>query len=159
LEGGENMKSMKPIYVIILVVVFAAAGFYGGTVYQKNQAAGSAAAGSGQYGSRRFGAGGGAGASGMTPVSGKIVATGDNSITIQLADGSSKIVDLTSQTTVNKTTKGATSDLTSGTKVTAIGSTNSDGSITAMVVSIGNGMFRMMRSQGSGGQAQPSGSQ
>lgn len=156
------MKAMKPIYVIILVVVFAAAGFYGGTVYQKSQASSSAAGGSGQYGGRRFGsggAGGGFGASGMTPISGKIVSIGDNAITVQLSDGSSKIVDLTSQTTINKTTKGSTSDLTSGSRVTAIGTSNSDGSITAQVVSLGNGMFRMTRSQSGGGQTQPSGSQ
>lgn len=160
MEGGEYIKSMKPIYVIILVVVFAAAGFYGGTVYQKSQAQNSAGAG-GQYGSRRFGAGagGGAGASGMTPVSGKIVSTGSGSITVQLSDGSSKIIDLTGQTAINKSTKGSTSDLTTGTRVTALGTTNSDGSVTAQMVNIGNGMFRM-RPQGGGSQtAQPSGSQ
>jgi len=152
---------MKPIYVVIIVIVVAAAAFYGGLTYEKGKVASSFAGAGGGAGGRfggRFGGGAG-GASGMTPVSGQIVGSGNNTITVKLSDGSSKIVDLTSQTKINKTTQGTASDLTTGQQVTAFGSSNSDGSITAQAVSVGNGMFRM-RTGGRGGgsqSGQPSG--
>ena len=73
-------------------------------------------------------------------------------------DGSSKIVNLTSQTTISKTTTGSATDLKSGETVTAIGTTNSDGSVTAQNVLVGNGGMMFRRSGGNiqGGQA-PSG--
>ena len=156
------MKPIKPMYVIILVIVFAAAGFYGGVTYQKSKASSYAGAGAaGGYG-RRFGGQGGAGgaggpggASGMKPISGQIVSSGNNTITVKLSDGSSKIVDITGQTAINKSTKGSASDLTSGQQVTAFGSANSDGSITAQAINVGSGMFRMRPS----GQGSPTGTQ
>lgn len=143
---------MKPMYVIILVILVAAVGFYSGTTYQKSHGASYGAAG-GQAGG---GYGGGAGgfASGMTPLSGKIISQGNGSITVQLPDGSSKIVDFTSQTKIMMATTGTASDLKSGTRVTAFGTTNSDGSITAQNISIGNGMFR-----GRGGNGRQGGQQ
>ena len=149
------MKPIKPIYVLILIIVFAAAGFYGGTVYQKSQLRAGFASGvaGGQFGgARRFAAGGQGGTGGaaaMTPVRGQIVSTGNNSITVKLQNGSSKIVNLTGQTKVNKTTSGSASDLKSGITVTAIGTTNSDGSVTAQDVTIGNGAFRFRGPTGS----------
>lgn len=153
------MKPIKPIYVLILIIVFAAAGFYGGVMYQKNQRP-SFAGGAGGFAGRRFGGAGGpggfaggAGANGAarTPVRGKIVSTSNGSITVKLQNGSSKIVDLNGQTKINKTTSGTVSDLKTGTSVTAIGTTNSDGSVTADDVIIGSGtmMFRGPRNQSS----------
>jgi hypothetical protein len=146
------MKPIKPIYVLILIITFAAAGFYGGVTYQKSKAPSFASfqdgQGQGMGGGRRFG--GQAGQSmnaGMRPVSGQVVNQSDNSITIKLSDGSSKIVNLTGQTTINKSSKGSVSDLKSGEQVTAFGTTNSDGSVTAQMVSVGNRMM-MMRSGG-----------
>lgn len=144
---------MKPLYVVIIVVIVAAAGFWGGMTYEKSKAASFAGAGAGgnaRYGGR-FGGGAG-GASAMMPVNGKITASGNNSITVQLSDGSSKIVDLTSTTKINKSSTGSVSDLTTGQNVTAFGAANSDGSITAQAVNVGNGMFRM-RTGGPGGGA------
>ena len=89
------------------------------------------------------------------PVRGQVVSSGNGSVTIKLMDGSSKIVNLTSQTTISKTTTGTSSDLKSGEQMTAIGTTNSDGSITAQTVLIGNG--NMMFRRPSGGQPAPSG--
>jgi hypothetical protein len=158
------MKDIKPVYVIILVIVFAAAGFFGGVTYQKSKAPSVAGGAGGRFGGRGFGGGqggfGGGGAAGgaqrMTPINGQIVSSGNNTITVKLSDGSSKIVDLTAQTMINKSTKGSTSDLTSGQQVTAFGITNSDGSITAQAVNVGNGMFR---GRPSGNQAAPTGTQ
>ncbi|HSX09550.1 MAG TPA: hypothetical protein VLF93_05320 [Candidatus Saccharimonadales bacterium] len=160
------MKPIKAVYVIILVIVFAAAGFYGGMTYQKSQRlnfavganGGNAAfngAGGGRFGNRGMGFQGGASA--MRPISGQIVSSGNNTITVKLSDGSSKIVDISNSTMINKSTKGSSSDLTSGQQVTAFGTTNSDGSITAQAVNVGNGnngMFRMRQ-----GGNQPTGTQ
>ncbi len=149
------MKPIKAIYVFILLIVFAAAGFYGGTMFQKSQTRASFAngAGGGQFYGRFNGGQGGVG---MMPVRGQIVSSGDNTITVKMLDGSSKIVDLTSQTRISKATTGSVSDLKSGTTVTAIGTSNSDGSVTAQDVTIGNGMFRIRTGGNQGG---PSGSQ
>src|ERR1700722_3582378 len=114
------MKSIKPMYVIIIVIVVAAAAFYGGLTYEKGKVAASFAGAGGRFGGRFGGqggyAGGGAGGSGgasgmMKPISGQIVSTSSNAITVKLSDGSSKIVDLSSQTKINKTTQGTASDL------------------------------------------------
>lgn len=154
------MKPMKPLYVIILVIIFAAAGFYGGMTYQKSKAPSFGASGvggaGGGYGRRFGGAGGPGGASGMTPVGGQIVSTGNGTITVKLADGSSKIITISSQTKINKTTSGSQSDLKTGEQVTAFGTTNSDGSVTAQAINLGNGMFRM---RPGGGQGAPTGTQ
>jgi hypothetical protein len=145
---------MKPVYVVILAVVVAAAAFWGGMTYEKSKAASFAGAGAGGRFAGRFGGGAAGGGQRMTPVSGQIVNTGSNTITVKLSDGSSKIVDLTGQTMISKSSKGSASDLTTGQQVTAFGATNSDGSITAQAVNVGNGMMRMRQ-----GGGQPSGSQ
>lgn len=156
MKGGEIMKPIKPVYVIILIIVFAAVGFFGGTMYQKNKAS-SFAGGAAGYG-RRFGGGAAGGASGMTPVGGQIVSTSNGSVTVKLTDGSSKIINISSQTKINKTTSGAQSDLKTGERVTAFGTTNSDGSVTAQAINIGNGAM-MMRRGGSNPPAAQSGTQ
>jgi hypothetical protein len=150
------MKPIKPLYVIILVIIFAAAGFYGGTVFQKSQTRAGFERSGGQFGARFGGGQGGPGGAGMMPVRGQIVSSGDNTITVKMQDGSSKIVDLTSQTQINKTATGTTADLKSGTTVTAIGTSNSDGSVTAQTVLIGNGNMLFRRG---GNQGTPTGSQ
>lgn len=147
------MKPIKPLYVIILLIVFAGAAFYGGMQYQKSQTrAGFVrfAGGGGRFGG---GFGGGPGANGMMPVRGQVVSSSNNTVTVKLNDGSSKIVDLTSQTTINKTTTGSSSDLKSGETVTAIGTTNSDGSVTAQTVLIGNGNMMFRRPSGQPAQS------
>jgi len=154
------MKPVKPLYVLIAVIVFAAAGFYGGMMYQKSQSRASFASGANGQFARRFGQGGaggfGGGANGMMPVRGQVVSSDNNSVTVKLTDGSSKIVNLTGSTTISKTTTGSSSDLKSGETVTAIGTTNSDGSITAQTVLIGNGnmMFRRPGGGSQGGSGQ-----
>jgi hypothetical protein len=57
-------------------------------------------------------------------------------------DGSSKIVNISPSTTYSKTDTGSKSDLKTGIRVAAIGSPNSDGSVTAQNVQI-NPMFRI----------------
>jgi hypothetical protein len=145
------MKSIKPLYVIILIIVFAGAAFYGGMQYQKSQTRAGFARGGFAGAGGRFG--GGQGANGMTPVRGQVVSSSNDTMTVKLMDGSSKIVNITGQTTISKTTTGSASDLKSGEQVTAIGTTNSDGSITAQNVLIGNGNMMFRRAGGGQGNA------
>src|SRR5258708_3399509 len=152
------MKPIKPLYVIILIIVFAGAAFYGGMQYQKSQTSAGFARGGfggGQGAGGRFGGGfgGGQGANGMMPVRGQVVSASDKTVTVKLMDGSSKIVNLTGKTTISKTTTGSSSDLKSGDTVTALGTTNSDGSVTAQTVLIGNGNMMFRRSSGQPAQS------
>lgn len=61
-----------------------------------------------------------------------------------MQDGSTKIIILSDQTVINKSSEGSKSDLKTGERVTTFGTENSDGSITAQNISIG-GMFRIMQ--------------
>lgn len=133
---------------IIVALVVGSAAFFGGMQYQKTQTSGPMM--QGQFGGPSAGAPGGrfqgrgvGSSQGIMPVSGEIISQDDTSITVKLQDGSSKIVILSGNTNINKSSEGSKSDLKTGERVTAFGTTNSDGSITAQNVSIGgNMMFR-----------------
>ena len=145
MKGGEYMNKNILIPIVVAIVV-GVAGFFGGMQYQKTQAAaGTNAAFYTQGGQRAGGANGGRffqrGAGGMATI-GKVVSSDVNSITVALQDGSSKIINISSSTRIEKTSSGSLSDLTTGTQVAVIGTTNSDGSISAQNVQI-NPIFRM----------------
>ena len=70
-------------------------------------------------------------------VSGSIIAADASSITVKTTDGSTKIVLLSSSTTVSKVSDGALADLTTGQNVVVTGTTNSDGTVTATRVQVG----------------------
>ncbi|MCL6471373.1 MAG: hypothetical protein K6T91_00965 [Firmicutes bacterium] len=141
--------------IVAVAMVFGGGGFYGGMAYQKAQtpafgtsdgrwpgmmgragADGQGGAGGNANGNRRFFGQGG------RPVSGEIISQDDKSITVKLADGSTKIVMLSDKTEISKASTGNRSDLKKGERVFAAGTENSDGSITANIVSIG-GRFGM----------------
>lgn len=120
----------KNLILVIVLIVVAGGGFFGGMQYQKSQRtvrAGQFA--QGQFGSRM-------GQQGGRPVTGSIISNDNGSITVKLADGSSKIVLFSGATVVNKQTTGSKSDLTTGARVLVIGKENSDGSVTADTVSL-----------------------
>ncbi len=129
------MKNIKTLYVIIIVVLVGAGTFFGGMQYQKSKQPAGLAGRNGQGG---FGRGN---VQGQRPVSGDIISQDSNSVTVKLQDGSSKIIILSGTTTINKATAGSVSDLKIGERVTAFGTANSDGSVTAQNLSVGT-MFR-----------------
>lgn len=92
--------------------------------------------GNGQFGLRGVSGAVGARGRGGNGAAGTILSVDTNSITVKLADGSSKIVLLTASTSINKATTAAVSDLTVGERVAAFGATNTDGSITATNVQL-----------------------
>ncbi len=144
--------------IIATAIVFGGGGFYGGMAYQKSQApalggngqlsgmvgraagtGGRSRSGRGNNGYRRlFG-------EGAKPVTGKIISQDNKSITIQLHDGSTRIIMLSDKTQISKATTGNKDDLKIGTRAFVVGTENSDGSISADMVSIG-GRYAGLRS-------------
>lgn len=131
------MKQKNLLITIIIIVIVAAGAFYGGMQYQKSRLEqfgtgqfAQGARGFGQTGmmQRRFGGNG--------AVVGDILSVSGSTMTVKLADGSSKIVLLSSATTINKAATATQSDLKAGEKVAAFGATNSDGSVTATNVQL-----------------------
>jgi hypothetical protein len=152
---------MKPLYTAVIAIVVGAAGFFGGMQYQKMQTTGQFESemnsrfqnGTGQFsrtgsqGSRMIGGG---------RVVGSVLNMDESSMTVKSPDGSSKIVVLSEKTTYNKASEGSLSDLKEGDSVSVFGTTNSDGSITAQNVQIGE--LPMMRNGGTPPNGSPSGS-
>jgi hypothetical protein len=129
------------LVVVVVALVAGAGGFFGGMQYQKSQRqmpGGFQAmreqfrGGEGPQGAMQFGQGEG------RPVSGEIISSDENSITVKLPDGSSRIVFVGDETKISESTPSAKNRLTAGTPVFVTGSENSDGSLTATSIQIGN---------------------
>lgn len=125
------MKNNNPALIMVVAVVVGALAFFGGVQYQKSQAASNgggqfAQGGSGKQSGRERGRARFGGA-----LVGKIVSQDANSITVQMQDGSSKIVNISSGTRIIKSSVASKSDLAVGQAVAASGTSNSDGSLTA----------------------------
>ncbi len=69
-------------------------------------------------------------------VMGEIISQDENSITVKIQDGSTKIVILGDSTTYSKSQSIEKSELSTGNQVRVFGSANSDGSITAQNVQL-----------------------
>lgn len=125
------------VTIILVAIVVGALGFFGGMKYQESK---SPFGGNGTFRQRglqgatgnrlqngqfraRNGFGGG--------TVGKILSMDADSITVQLMDGSSKIVNISDKTTIAKTATASKSELKTGESILAIGAANTDGSITA----------------------------
>jgi hypothetical protein len=137
------MSKATGIIVAAVLIIFAGGGgFYGGMQYQKGQSPSFAQAGF-QGGGAMPGGGTGMGQNGNRqrqgggPVSGQIVSKDDSSITVKLTDGSTKIVMLSSKASIGKFTTVKMSDIKQGEQITAFGTSNSDGSVTASMIQIG----------------------
>lgn len=138
------MKNNGTLLTLLIVLVSAGLGFYGGTIYQKSQKViGNFTAGSqlgdrnGRMGMQRQGDQlGNMGRLGNRQMGGEITAIDDKTMTVKFQDGSSKIVLLSTTTTINKSVEASTSDLQVGTKVSVFGPQNQDGSITGQNIEL-----------------------
>lgn len=146
------MKQYNLSVVILVAVVVGALAFFGGMRYQQSNTQRTFALQNGGVGGFGFGSrlgggqGGQAGAAGMMnggqrtgrmrPVMGEVVKSDATSITVQLADGSTKVVLYGSSTQINKAQAATKADLTAGQKVAIFGNTNADGSVTAQMVQL-----------------------
>lgn len=79
-------------------------------------------------------------------VQGEIISLDDKTITVKLADGSSKIIILGDSTSYSEETSISKDVLKVGVKVGIFGTTNSDGSVTAQSVQL-NPVLRMLPAQ------------
>lgn len=151
------MKKNNAIFLaIVMLVVGSAAGFFAGTIYQKNQQPTFAGVMNGQGGGQMFGREGGQQRAGMNnavgtgqrmgfrPVTGEITSADGKSITVKLQDGSSKIIVFSDKTAVNKADKATTADLKTGEKVMVVGQENADGSVTAQNIQL-NPVMQVMQ--------------
>ena len=123
--------------IILVAIVVGALGFFGGMKYQESKSPFGANGTFRQRGLQgtpgnrqqngqlraRTGFGGG--------TAGKILSMDADSITVQLMDGSSKIVNISDKTTIAKTATASKSELKTGESILAIGAANADGSISA----------------------------
>ena len=128
------------IVAVVLVIIAAGAGFFGGMMYQKSQTSSFGGA-MGQNVSRQGGNfAGRVGQNGQNqnfrPVRGQVLSMDNNSLTVKMSDGSTKIVVLSSSTSFAQSTKAALSDVKTGDTINVVGTQNSDGSVTAQDVQI-----------------------
>ncbi len=123
------------IAVIVTAVVAGGAGYWYGGQHasaavmanrQRFAAAGQNFAG----GNRGFGGANGGAASG------EVLGKDANGITLKLQDGGSRVVIVPASISVMKSAAGTMDDVTVGERVTVIGTTNGDGSITAQSIQV-----------------------
>lgn len=125
----------KNIIITILVAIIVGAGaFFGGMKYQQSHAA-QAIPTTARFGQRIAGQFGRRDTNALSTF-GKIISKDTNSLTIQLQDGSSKIINLSSSTKITKIDTITTSDLTQNSQVAVFGPVNADGSITAQNIQL-----------------------
>jgi len=132
-------KEISLVLAIAIMIVIGGGAFYGGLSYQKAQSAkqrSGFAGRAGQFGDQAPGNRIGAARGGTQPVSGEILSINDKSITVKMRDGSSKIVLIGDSTLINKSTQGNKVDLANNQNVMVVGTTNSDGSVTATNINI-----------------------
>jgi len=125
------MENNNLIIIAILVVLVGGVGFFGGMKYQQSQGSSNTRQNFNGQGRARPGG----------QLIGTILNQDDNSITVKLNDGSTKIVLLSDSTNINKASQATKSDLAVGTQVGVFGSQNSDGSVTAQNIQL-NPVFR-----------------
>ena len=127
------MNTKQWVTLIVVAVVFAGGGFFGGMKYQQSKTPAVAArTGAAGFAGRRTGSGG----ANMGFANGQVLSADQNSITVKLQNGGSQNVILAPSTTYRKAVDGTISDVAVGSQVTVTGTTNSDGSLTAQSVQI-----------------------
>lgn len=125
----------KAVPIIISSVLVGGIGFFGGMQYgqsTKNTTTPNAS----QRSTFRQNGQLGTGTNGNSGTMGEIVSNDNTSLTLKLANGGSKIVFFSNTTKITKTVDGETKDLITGKNVSVIGTTNSDGSITAKTIQL-----------------------
>lgn len=127
------MKQHTVFIYCIIALVFAGGGFFGGVKYQQTE---TPQLNRGQQVRSRIQGG---------MVNGIILSVDTTSMTVKLADNSSKIVVLSGTTTYAKSTDGSQSDLKVSDRVSAFGTTNADGSVTAQSIQINPPQVRIER--------------
>ena len=143
-----NKKMISPMVAGVITIGSIGVGFGGGVWYQKTQVASNMRGGrftqmtgvnnrpGAPVGGAQSGIPNGNAMMGRGAVTGEITAKDDKSITVKMADGSSKIVILSSDTKYTETSDATLDKVAVGTKIAVFGSTGSDGTTTAATIEI-----------------------
>ena len=125
------------VIMVLIAVVFGGGGYFVGKSMAQSQATALRGQFAGQFGARTGtpGVGRTGGARGGQ-ILGTILSQDANSITVQMADGSSKIVLISATTSINQAAAATVTDLKVGERVSAFGATNTDGSVSAQNIQI-----------------------
>lgn len=132
------MKQNTLLIILVVAVSMASGGFFAGMKYQQSKSPSFRT-----FGGRSDRQNGNI-TRGFRPTAGQIVTIDATSMTVKLADGSTKIVLLNDKTLINKATSGAKSDLIKDIQVAVFGTENSDGSVTAQSIQLNPQEMRMM---------------
>ena len=130
------MKKTLPI-VIVLILVVGGGAFYGGMKYGQSKnpfnrnlsqvfqgnAGGNLQRGIGREAGSGF-------------LSGEVIAKDEQSLTLKMQDGSSKIIFFSGSTEISKTAEGSITDIEIGKQIMVSGDQNSDGSYTAKTIQL-----------------------
>jgi hypothetical protein len=136
----------KILLFIIIIILVGVGAFFGGMQYQKSKTL-SFIGGQGEFRQRMMGQG--QGQTAFRPVRGDVLSIDNNTLTVKLQDGSSKIVVLSGSTTFMKEASATKEDLKTGNTVMVTGTSNSDGSVTAQSVQL-NSTMRIIPSKKTG---------
>jgi pectate lyase len=141
----------KNQYILILVaLLIAGLSFFAGTRYQLNRLNNSRMVGEksmiGNQRGQQFAVSSDTKSSqnnlsGGTMISGELLSQDEQSLTVKIADGSTKIVIVADSTIYKKSSDAALTDLTIGENLSILGTNNTDGSVTAKTITIGNMML------------------
>ena len=101
---------------------------------QRFSATGGRASGDHEGGSFRGGFG--SGSDGTRPLAGEIITQNEDSFTIKLSDGSTKIIFVNDSTQITKSVDGVLDDLMNGEQMFISGDENPDGSYTAQTIQL-----------------------
>ena len=134
------MKKMENVIIlgIVLILIVGAGSFFGGMKYGQSKGLPSRQDMAERFGGANGGQPGQRNANGKSGgfVTGEIISKDEKSITIKTPNNGSKIVSLSSSTTITKSTDGTAGDLENGKTVMVSGTTNTDGTVTAQNVQI-----------------------
>lgn len=132
----------KTLFIILgIAVVVGAASFYGGMKYQqsKNLSSGILRQNLTPEQSQQFQAnvrGSFQRGTGANFLNGEVIAKDEQSLTLKMMDGSSKIIFFSDSTQISKTAEGTINDIEIGKQITVSGDQNSDGSYTAKTIQL-----------------------
>jgi hypothetical protein len=124
----------KEILLILAAAVIAGAGFSGGMIYEKS-ANKSRFQNPGNFSLEKSGQIGNRGQN--QPISGEIISKDETGITVKLKDGGSKIIFVSSSTKITESVEKNSDSLSIGTQAVIIGSSDSNGIITASSIQMG----------------------
>jgi hypothetical protein len=127
------MSKKRIIKIVIVAVIVVGLSFYSGMKFGGRK---SSPGSMGQFGQRNTSGTSKGMRSGTGVTSGEVIAKDNETLTIKMIDGSTKIVFYSPSTDLQKTVAGNIADLVVGKEITVIGPANADGSLTAKSIQL-----------------------